>query len=63
LSLVPNLINVLKYFSEDFTDTTIEDPSNSNNIISEDLTEKEKDSIAEMAYSSLDKAAWDQVIW
>jgi hypothetical protein len=62
-SLVPNMIKVLEYFSDDFADTIIEDPSNSNNTISEDLTEKEKDSIAEMAYSSLDKAAWDQVIW
>jgi len=63
LSMVPNLIKVLNFYAEDFVDTIIQDPSNSNNIISEDLTEKEKSSIAEMAGLSLNRATWAQVIW
>lgn len=62
LSLVSNLVKVLEYFSDDFTDAFIQDPANSNNIISDDLTEKEKQAIASMANLSLMKTTWDQVI-
>jgi len=41
----------------------IVDPSNCNNIISDSVTNSEKQAIQNMAVSSLSKDSWDKIIW
>jgi len=61
--LSKNLQRVFEYLASNFENSRIIDPANSNNIISDDLTAKEKEKIAEMAYESLYESYWHNVIW
>jgi hypothetical protein len=58
-----NFLTVLKYLSENFLSQTFLDPANSNNVISEMLTNKEKEKISNLALLSLQKKSWDQIIY
>lgn len=58
-----NFLTVLKYLSENFLSQTFLDPANSNNVISEMLTNKEKEKISNLAFLSLQKKSWDQIIY
>lgn len=60
--LAQNFINVLEYLSNDFVEKVIIDPSNTNNIISNDLYKKDKQLIAKTARESLRKA-WEEVLY
>lgn len=64
--LARNVQKVFEYLYNDFLDEEIVDPSNSNNIISEDLSKKEKQAIKHGAYSALIatyRDDWDEIIW
>ena len=61
--LASNIIRVLGYLSDDFVDARIEDPANSNNVVSDDLTREERLEVAKAAYSSLEERFWEQIIW
>lgn len=58
-----NVQHVLEYLSKDFIDTRIVDPSNSNNIISDDLYKYEKQAIANKAREGYDSTTWANVVW
>ncbi len=61
-----NLQRVFEYLSTDFKNARILDPANSNNVVSDDLTQKEKQSIARTDLSSRSKSLqmlWNQIIW
>lgn len=58
-----NFLDLLEYLSNSFIGKKIVDPSNSNNIISDDLNKLEKQAIAKAAKASLDESAWNNVIW
>jgi len=61
--LADNIWQALRFIAEDFPDARVEDPANTNNIISDDLTIAEKNAIASQASSSLMKSNWSQIIW
>jgi len=64
--LAVNLQKVFEYLSTDFKNARILDPANSNNVVSDDLTQKEKQAIARTALSSRLKSSqmlWNQIIW
>ncbi len=63
ISLANNICTVLEYLRDNFINTTIVDPSNSANIISEDLTNDEKKFIVNQAQKSRNQAYWEDIIW
>lgn len=58
-----NFITILEYLSDSFVNKTIVDPSNSNNIISDDLYKFEKEAIAKIAKESRNSRSWGDIIW
>jgi len=58
-----NFWAALEYFHDHMTSTRIEDPANSNNILSDDLTDAEKRAVAATATGSLSKQRWEDIIW
>ena len=60
--LADNFLSVLKYIGDEFCDARLEDPANSSNIISDDLTDAEKAVIARAAKDSLSKKTWEEII-
>jgi hypothetical protein len=61
--VLSNLWKVFEYLAYEFEDARIEDPSNSNNIISDDLSKEEKQAIAYKAQSTLFQSFWENIIW
>jgi hypothetical protein len=60
--LSSNLVRLFQWLAGDFQKTTIVDPSNGENIISDDLTFIEKSEIARRAAWSLEQS-WDRALW
>ena len=58
-----NFLAVLEWLPANITTIRIVDPANSNNIISDDLTYSEKNSIASKARESRQKKNWSDIIW
>jgi hypothetical protein len=58
-----NFWEVLKWLQTNIATVKIVDPANSNNILSDDLAYSEKKAIADMAYYSLQKQNWAEIIW
>lgn len=61
--LANNFLNTLDYFSTNITTVRFVDPSNTNNIISEDIGSVEKSRIASAAKASRMKDQWSQIVW
>jgi hypothetical protein len=61
--LEKKFINMLKYLESDFVDAVLVDPANSNNVISESLTLKEKERIRDKAGECLEEKYWENIIW
>lgn len=57
-----NFADLLRDLATNFQTTRVVDPANTNNVLSDDLTEKEKEKIAWQAAFDL-KKNWNQVIW
>src|SRR5262249_35771092 len=59
------IVPVFEFLAEKFVDARIVDPSNTNNIISHELTREEKERIASEAVASLTLARphWDKILW
>ena len=62
-NLAQNVLAVLHYLETSFQTARVEDPANTNNIISQDLTAAEKWAIAEQARRSRQASNWEQIIW
>lgn len=58
-----NFWEVLRFFSEDFSDKKYLDPSNVNNIISDDINLTEKMQILATAIASISKKTWEEIVW
>ncbi|MGG4398936.1 hypothetical protein ABEW61_02325 [Paenibacillus amylolyticus] len=58
-----NFLLILNYIMDKFTDKKIIDPSNTNNIISNDLNKTEKEIIKNQAISSRYQSSWGKIIW
>lgn len=62
-NLAENVLFALRYIGDYFTNLRIIDPSNTNNIISNDLSFEEKSYVAQVAKESSDYPYWENIIW
>lgn len=62
-SLEKNFLFILDFLSDDFINTSITDPVNPGNIISDRLSYQEKMDIAQCARITRKKASWEEIIW
>lgn len=58
-----NFWEVLRFFSDEFSNKRYLDPSNTNNVISDDLSLIEKSQIQAMAKTSRTKKTWGEIVW
>jgi len=61
--LANNFHAVLMHIRDNLRTSRVEDPSNSNNVVSADLSISEKQTIVGVATSSLSKQYWNQIVW
>ncbi|MBI3601918.1 MAG: nucleotidyltransferase [Candidatus Omnitrophica bacterium] len=61
--LADNFSTVLDYLSTNFLSVRFVDPANTNNIISDDLTGTEKNTIATQAGKSRREKLWGSIVW
>lgn len=61
--LADNFLAVLDYLSSGFILARFVDPANTNNIISDDLTDTEKRVIASQAGQSRRQQSWESIVW
>jgi len=61
--LANNFWAVLIYLRDSFTDSSVIDPANANNKISDMLYKYEKETISNKAKESLGKKTWGEIIW
>jgi len=62
-TLADNVLHALRSIGESIADTRIEDPANTNNLLSEDLSLAEKRRIASLAWASAQGPDWQRIIW
>ena len=62
-TLSANVLHTLQYIDSSLTTARIEDPANTNNIVSDDLTITDKRLIAAQATQSAQQPYWRQIIW
>lgn len=62
-AVASNFLTVLEYLRDSFVAAVVIDPANSNNRISDELSQSEKQSIAQEASSSLAKKYWKEILW
>lgn len=58
-----NFLTVLKYIIEQFSFVKIYDPANTNNIVSDTITDNQKLQIIQMASSSYESDCWEKIVW
>jgi hypothetical protein len=58
-----NVWAVLQFLRDELATARIVDPANTNNIISDDLTTREKALIAAAAVRALKKSLWSEIVW
>jgi hypothetical protein len=61
--LANNFLTVLTYLKDKFVESSVTDPSNTNNKISDMLYKYEKEAIALKAKNTLGKKTWEEIIW
>jgi hypothetical protein len=62
-ALAENVLHALRTIGSSLTSTRIEDPANTNNVLSDDLTRQEKERIASLATQSAREQYWESIIW
>lgn len=62
-ALADNVLHALRTIGTSLTSTRIEDPANTNNVLSDDLTNLEKERIAGLAAQSAQEQSWGRIIW
>ncbi|SRR6266699_934056 len=62
-NLAENVLHALRTIGTSLASTRIEDPANTNNVLSDDLTKQEKERIASLAAQSARQQYWDKIIW
>src|SRR4051812_7874227 len=60
--LAENVHCVLRYLGSKFESAVIRDPANSDNIVSRDLSEKAKKSIAKAARDAIYQENWEKIL-
>ncbi len=54
---------VLEFLRDQFQTVWLEDPANSNNIVSDSISDFTKMSVTKAAWTSLSKKTWNEIIW
>ena len=62
-NLSENVLTALRYISNSILSVRVLDPSNTGNVISDDLSKADKTLIASQANSSLQEQYWEKIIW
>ena len=62
-SLADNVLYALRIMSTALVSARIEDPANTNNVLSDDLTKQEKERISGLAAQSAREQSWGKIIW
>lgn len=62
-ALADNVLHVLRSAGTSLALTRIEDPANTNNVLSDDLSGPEKQQIADLALRSAQEPSWGSIIW
>jgi hypothetical protein len=62
-NIANNVFTVLKFIGTELHTVSIVDPSNTNNILTDDLTRAEKGVIVNKAQSSVAAQYWSEIIW
>jgi hypothetical protein len=61
--LATNVWRTLEHFRDNLERARYVDPSNTNNIVSDDCTAAEKSAIAAKAQESIGKSTWEEIVW
>lgn len=62
-TLADNVLHTLRTIGTSLSSTRVDDPANSNNVLSDDLTTTEKERIASLAWQSSQESHWGKIIW
>jgi hypothetical protein len=63
VTIAENVLHTLRSIGTSLASTRLEDPTNSNNVVSDDLTSAEKQKIAGLAQQSANEPYWERIIW
>lgn len=61
--LAQNVFDTLGCIADNLVNARVVDPANTGNIISDDLTQAEKQTIASKAKESHGKGTWGEILW
>jgi hypothetical protein len=62
-TLASNVLHALHVIESSLANTRIEDPANTNNVLSDELSNAEKQHIASLAEGSAKEPYWGRIIW
>lgn len=62
-TLADNVMHVLRDLSANAGTRKLVDPANTNNVVSDDMTDAEKAAVAKQAAVSATKRTWGEIIW
>ncbi len=62
-AVADNTLHALRTIGTSLSSTRIEDPANTNNALSDDLTGQEKQRVADLAAQSAREQYWEKIIW
>lgn len=62
-TLAENVLHALRTMGSSLTSLRIVDPANTNNVLSDDLTQAEKQRVAAQAAQSAREQYWERIIW
>jgi hypothetical protein len=62
-SLADNVLHALRTIGTSLASARVVDPSNTNNVLSDDLTKQEKNRIGGLAAQSAHQQYWKEIIW
>lgn len=62
-NLAENVLHTLATIGSSLASTRVEDPANTNNLVSDDLTLEEKKRVAAAAATSAVQKTWEQILW
>lgn len=58
-----NVWTILEYLRDNMASARIQDPANTNNILSDDLTDTEKRAVAAASHATRSRSSGGNVIW
>ena len=62
-TLPANVLHGLRTIGDSLVSARVEDPANTNNVLSDELSRAQKENIAELATQSAGESYWERIIW